>query len=102
MRSFVSYCMLILLGNDLIKKKLVEIKIDSEKPRPYFGGPSKRGRFGNSKASSDKRPTKQKRHKSNFSIESTPNYFQGKPRVPTCPQCGKNQFGTCRRAWCMF
>ena len=30
MRTFVSYCLLLLLGNDLIKKKLVEMKIDSE------------------------------------------------------------------------
>ncbi|KAH0705920.1 hypothetical protein KY289_010996 [Solanum tuberosum] len=50
------------------------------KPRPDFGGPSKRGRFDNSKAA------------------STPNYGQGKPRVPTSPQCGKNHYGTCRRA----
>ena len=30
MRTFVSYCLLLLLGNDLIKKKLVEMKIESK------------------------------------------------------------------------
>ncbi|XP_049344152.1 uncharacterized protein LOC125808496 [Solanum verrucosum] len=33
----------------------------------------------------------------NFS-STTPTYGQGKPRVPTCPQYGKNHYGTCRRA----
>ncbi|XP_049365742.1 uncharacterized protein LOC125830606 [Solanum verrucosum] len=64
----------------------------------YFGGPSKRGRFDNSKADSDNRPPQQKQNISDFSTASTPNYSQGKPRVPTCTQCGKNHYGTCRRA----
>ncbi|KAK4715930.1 hypothetical protein R3W88_014268 [Solanum pinnatisectum] len=28
----------------------------------------------------------------------TPNYGQGRSRVPTFPQCEKNHYGTCRRA----
>ncbi|XP_049364359.1 uncharacterized protein LOC125829149 [Solanum verrucosum] len=68
------------------------------KPRPDFGGPSKRGRFDNSKAGSDNRPPQQRQNTSEFSTASTPNYGQGKPRVPTFPQCGKNHYGTCRRA----
>ena len=31
-------------------------------------------------------------------MASTPSYSQGKTRVPTCAQCGKNHYGTCRRA----
>ena len=69
-----------------------------QKPRPDFWGPSKRGRFDNSKAGSDNRPPQQRQNRSEFSTASTPNYGQGKPRVPTCPQCGKNHYGTCRRA----
>ncbi|XP_049357231.1 uncharacterized protein LOC125821912 [Solanum verrucosum] len=69
------------------------------KPRPDFGGPSKRGRFDNSKAGSDNKPPLQKQNRSDFSTASTPNYGQGKPRVPTCPQCGKSHYGTCRRAF---
>uniref|UniRef100_M1DSU3 CCHC-type domain-containing protein n=1 Tax=Solanum tuberosum TaxID=4113 RepID=M1DSU3_SOLTU len=68
------------------------------KPRPDFGGPSKRGRFDDSKAGSVNRPPQQKQNRSEFSTASTPNYGQGKPRVPTCPQCGKNHYGTCRRS----
>ncbi|XP_049394673.1 uncharacterized protein LOC125858959 [Solanum stenotomum] len=68
------------------------------KPRPDFGGQSKKGRFDDSKASSDNRPLQQRQNKSEFSTASTPNYGQGKPCVPTCPQCGKNHYGTCRRS----
>ncbi|XP_049358816.1 uncharacterized protein LOC125823482 [Solanum verrucosum] len=57
------------------------------------------GRFDNSKASSDNRPPQQKQNRSDFSTASTPTYGQGKPRVPTCPQCGKNHYGTCKRAF---
>ncbi|XP_049345463.1 uncharacterized protein LOC125809983 [Solanum verrucosum] len=68
------------------------------KPRPDFRGPSKRGRFDNSKVGSDNRPPQQRQNRSEFSTASTPNYGQGKPCVPTCPQCAKNHYGTCRRA----
>uniref|UniRef100_M1DF56 Polyprotein n=1 Tax=Solanum tuberosum TaxID=4113 RepID=M1DF56_SOLTU len=68
------------------------------KPRPEFGGPSKRGRFDNSKVGSDNRPPQQRQNRSEFSTSSTPNYGEGKPHVPTCPQCGKNHYDTCRRA----
>ena len=47
---------------------------------------------------SDNRPSQQKQNRSVISIASTPNYGQGMPRVPTCPQCGKNHFCTCKRA----
>ena len=47
------------------------------KPRPDFGGPSKRGRFDNSKVGSDNRPPQQKQKRSDFSTSSTPNYGQG-------------------------
>ncbi|XP_027774314.1 uncharacterized protein LOC114078018 [Solanum pennellii] len=40
----------------------------------------------------------QKQNKSDFSTAKTPNYRQGKPRIPTCPQYGKNHYGTRRRA----
>ncbi|XP_055819235.1 uncharacterized protein LOC129888003 [Solanum dulcamara] len=30
---------------------------------------------------------------------STPSYGQGKTGIPTCAQCGKNHFDTCRRAY---
>uniref|UniRef100_M1AL36 Retrotransposon protein, Ty3-gypsy subclass n=1 Tax=Solanum tuberosum TaxID=4113 RepID=M1AL36_SOLTU len=66
--------------------------------RPDFGGPSKRGRFDNFKAGSHNSPPQQRQNKSEVSTASTPNYGQGKPHVPTCPQCGKNHYGTCRRA----
>ncbi|XP_059310990.1 uncharacterized protein LOC132062433 [Lycium ferocissimum] len=39
-----------------------------------------------------------KQNRSNFSTASTPSYGQGKSRIPTCAQCGKNHSGTCRRA----
>ncbi|XP_049405207.1 uncharacterized protein LOC125868643 [Solanum stenotomum] len=68
------------------------------KTRPDFGRPSKRGRFDDSKAGRVNMPPQQKQNKLEFSIASTPNYCQGKPRIPTCPQCGKNHYVTCRRA----
>ncbi|KAH0770683.1 hypothetical protein KY290_014664 [Solanum tuberosum] len=43
-------------------------------------------------------PPQQKQNRSDFSTTSTLTYGQNKPRVPTCPQCGKNHYGTCRRA----
>ncbi|XP_060183084.1 uncharacterized protein LOC132613039 [Lycium barbarum] len=63
------------------------------------GGPSKRGRFDNSKASTAHKLAQHKQNRSNFSTASTPSYGQGKTRIPTCAQCGKNHFGTCRRAF---
>ncbi|XP_049394664.1 uncharacterized protein LOC125858949 [Solanum stenotomum] len=80
--------------NNSIRKNVVILQHE----KFYFGGPSKRGRFDNSKAGSDNRPPQQRQNRSKFSIASTPNYAQGKPRVPTCPQCRKNRYGTCRRA----
>ncbi|KAH0645095.1 hypothetical protein KY284_032979 [Solanum tuberosum] len=74
------------------------VSVPNAKPRPDFRGPSKRGRFDNSKASRDNKPPQQKQNRSDFSTASTPTYGQGKPRVPTCSQCGKNHYGTCRRA----
>ncbi|XP_049394786.1 uncharacterized protein LOC125859103 [Solanum stenotomum] len=71
---------------------------DVAKFKPDFGGPSKRGRFDDSKAGSVNRSPQQQQNKSEFSTASIPNYGKGKPRVPTCPQCGKNHYGTCRRA----
>uniref|UniRef100_M1DMF5 Polyprotein n=1 Tax=Solanum tuberosum TaxID=4113 RepID=M1DMF5_SOLTU len=47
---------------------------------------------------SNAKATSTKAKQSEFSTASTPNYGQGKSRVPTCPQCGKNHYGTCRRA----
>ncbi|KAH0675890.1 hypothetical protein KY285_023691 [Solanum tuberosum] len=72
-------------------ERLLEPKLDS-------GGPSKKGRFDDSKVCRVKEPPQQKQNISDFSTASTPNYGQGKPRIPTCPQCGKNHYGTCRRA----
>ena len=43
-------------------------------------------------------PAQQKQKKSDFSTAKTPNYGQGKPCIPTCPQYGKNHYGTRRRA----
>ncbi|XP_049403939.1 uncharacterized protein LOC125867445 [Solanum stenotomum] len=79
--------------NDSIRKNVAILQHEN-----FCKGPSKRGRFDNSKASSDNRPSQQKQSRLDFSTASTPNYGQGKPRVPTCPQCGKNHHGTCRRA----
>ncbi|XP_049365853.1 uncharacterized protein LOC125830727 [Solanum verrucosum] len=64
----------------------------------YFGGLSKRGRFVDSKAGSDNTPPQQRQNRSEFPTTNTPNYGQGKPRVPTCPQSGKIHYGTCKRA----
>ncbi|XP_060190712.1 uncharacterized protein LOC132619976 [Lycium barbarum] len=63
-----------------------------------LGGPSKRGRFDNCKAGSVYKSAQHKQNISNFSTPSTPSYGQGKTRIPTCAQCGKNHYGTCRRA----
>ncbi|XP_059289481.1 uncharacterized protein LOC132043000 [Lycium ferocissimum] len=63
-----------------------------------LGGPSKRGRFDNSKAGSVHKSARHKQNRSNFSTASTPSYGQGKTRVPASAQCGKNHYGTCRRA----
>ena len=54
----------------------------------------------NSKASSDNSLAQQKQNKIDFSTPSTPNYGQGKPRILTYLQFGKNHFGTYRRASC--
>ena len=54
--------------------------------------------FDSSKASSDNITAQQKQSKSDFSIDNTPYYAQGKPRIPTCTQYGKNHYSTCRRA----
>lgn len=74
------------------------MKTDSESQDKILEVHNKRGRFDNSKASSDNRPAQQKQNRSYFSSAITPNYGQLKPHVPTCPQCGKNHFGTYRRA----
>ncbi|XP_049368007.1 uncharacterized protein LOC125832863 [Solanum verrucosum] len=47
------------------------------KPRQDLGGPSKRGRFDNSKVGSDNRPPQQRQNESEVSTTSTPNYGQG-------------------------
>ncbi|XP_049374799.1 uncharacterized protein LOC125839859 [Solanum verrucosum] len=80
--------------NDFIRKNVAILQHE----KFYFGGPSKRGKFNNSKAGSDNIPPQQRQNISEFSTASTPNYGQGKPRFPTCPQCGMNHYGTCRRA----
>ncbi|XP_060202333.1 uncharacterized protein LOC132630762 [Lycium barbarum] len=64
----------------------------------HMKGSSKRGRFDNSKAVSVHKSARHKQNRSNFSTASTPSYGQGKTRVPTCAQYGKNHSGTCRRA----
>ncbi|XP_033509069.1 uncharacterized protein [Nicotiana tomentosiformis] len=63
-----------------------------------YGGPSKKGKFDNSKTGGVHRPAHHKQSRSNFSTASTPSYGQGKTRIPTCTECGKNHFGTCRKA----
>ena len=68
------------------------------KPRPNFGGPSKREMFDSSKSSSDNMTAQKKQNKTDFSTANTLNYGQGKPRIPTCSQYGKNHYGTCKRA----
>ncbi|XP_055822858.1 uncharacterized protein LOC129891495 [Solanum dulcamara] len=68
------------------------------KPRSDFGGPSKKGRFDDSKAGSVNKSNQQKQSRLDFSTASTPSYSQGKTRVPTCAECGKNHYGACRRA----
>ncbi|WMV45967.1 hypothetical protein MTR67_039352 [Solanum verrucosum] len=85
--------------NDSIRKNVAILQHEKFcKLVPDFEGPSKRGKFDNSKAGSDSRPPQQRQNKSEVSTASTLNYGQGKPRVPTCPQYGKNHYGTCRRA----
>ncbi|XP_055803436.1 uncharacterized protein LOC129872477 [Solanum dulcamara] len=61
-----------------------------------LGGPSKRGRFDSSKANTFCKLAQHKQNRSSFSTASAPSYGQGKTRIPTCTQCGKNHFGTCR------
>ncbi|XP_055801767.1 uncharacterized protein LOC129870912 [Solanum dulcamara] len=61
-------------------------------------GPSKRGRFDSSKANTFRKLSQHKQNRSSSFTASTPSYGQGKTRIPTCAQCGKNHFGTCRRA----
>ncbi|XP_055803407.1 uncharacterized protein LOC129872443 [Solanum dulcamara] len=68
------------------------------KPRSDFGGPSKKGRFDDSKVGSVNRSDQQKQSRLNFSTASTPSYSQGKTRIPTCAEYGKNHYGACRRA----
>ncbi|XP_060182336.1 uncharacterized protein LOC132611998 [Lycium barbarum] len=63
------------------------------------GGPSKRGRFDNSKAGSVHKSAQHKQNRSNFSTASTPSYGLGKTHISTCAQCGKNHSGTCRRSF---
>ncbi|XP_055830875.1 uncharacterized protein LOC129899902 [Solanum dulcamara] len=62
------------------------------------GGPLKRGRFDSSMANTFRKLAQHKQNRSITSTASTPSYGQGKTRIPTCAQCGKNHFGTCRRA----
>ncbi|XP_055800336.1 uncharacterized protein LOC129869725 [Solanum dulcamara] len=62
------------------------------------GGPSKRGRFDSSITNTFHKLAQYKQNRSSLSTASTPSYGQGKTRIPTCTQCGKNHFGTCRRA----
>ncbi|XP_055803255.1 uncharacterized protein LOC129872324 [Solanum dulcamara] len=62
------------------------------------GGPSKRGKFDSSTANTFRKIAQHKQNRSSYSTASTPSYGQGKTRIPTCAQCGKNHFGTCRRA----
>ncbi|XP_060170570.1 uncharacterized protein LOC132601503 [Lycium barbarum] len=92
----------------LVSAALTWEKIDKEQARRNenkfrkadadLGGPSKRGRFDNSKAGSVHKSARHKQNRTNFSTISTPSYGQGKNRIPTCAQCGKNHSGTCRRA----
>ncbi|XP_055824341.1 uncharacterized protein LOC129892824 [Solanum dulcamara] len=69
-----------------------------QKSRSNFGGPSKKGRFDDSKASSVNKLDQQKQRRLDFSTDCTLSYSQGKTRVPTCAECGKNHYGACRRA----
>nr|XP_033508503.1 uncharacterized protein LOC117273441 [Nicotiana tomentosiformis] len=64
-----------------------------------YGGPSKNGKFEYSKTESAHKSSYYKQNKPNFSTASTPSYGQGKTYIPTCAQCGKNHYGTCRRAF---
>ncbi|XP_060178016.1 uncharacterized protein LOC132607951 [Lycium barbarum] len=66
-------------------------KVDAD-----LGVPSKRGKFDNSKVCGVHKLAQDKLNRSNFSTSSTPSYGQGKTRIPTCAQCGKNHYGTCR------
>ncbi|XP_070036902.1 uncharacterized protein [Nicotiana tomentosiformis] len=65
-----------------------------------YGGPSKRGKFDNSKTGGVHKSAQHKQNRSKFSTASTPSYGQGKNRIPTCAECRKNHFGTCRKASC--
>ncbi|XP_070047361.1 uncharacterized protein [Nicotiana tomentosiformis] len=64
-----------------------------------YGGPSKKGKFDYFKTESAHRSSYHKQNKPNFSTASTPNYVQGKTYTPICAQCGKNHYGTCKRAF---
>ncbi|XP_055830853.1 uncharacterized protein LOC129899879 [Solanum dulcamara] len=68
------------------------------KPRSDFGDPSKKGRFDDSKAGSVNKSDQKKQSRLDFSKASTLSYSQGKTRIPTCVECGKNHYRTCRRA----
>ncbi|XP_070046466.1 uncharacterized protein [Nicotiana tomentosiformis] len=63
-----------------------------------YGGPSKRGKFNNFKTGGVHTSTQHKQNRSNVSTASSPRYGQGKNRIPTCAECGKNHFSTCMKA----
>ncbi|XP_055802614.1 uncharacterized protein LOC129871678 [Solanum dulcamara] len=58
----------------------------------------KKGRFDSYKANTFRKLAQHKQNRSSSSTASIPTYGQGKARIHTCTQCGKNHFGTCRRA----
>ncbi|XP_055814152.1 uncharacterized protein LOC129883537 [Solanum dulcamara] len=100
---------LVLTWNDFVKKfhkklslyagGIINNKKDKCKRfKDDSGGPSKRERFDSSTANTFRKLSQHKQNRSSFSMASTPSYGQGKTRIPTCAQCGKNHFGTCRRA----
>ncbi|XP_055824346.1 uncharacterized protein LOC129892830 [Solanum dulcamara] len=62
------------------------------------GGPSKKGRFDSSQANTFRKLAQHKQNRSSSFTTSTPSSGQGKNHIPPCAQCGRNHFGTCKRA----
>ncbi|XP_060170784.1 uncharacterized protein LOC132601736 [Lycium barbarum] len=72
------------------KEKASRNENKSKKANSDYGGPSKKGKFYHYRPGSVHKSAQNKQSRSNFSSASIPSHGQGKTRVPTCPQCGKN------------
>ncbi|XP_055803399.1 uncharacterized protein LOC129872432 [Solanum dulcamara] len=80
------------------RNKLVEMNISSGKLMQICVVHQKKGRFDSSQANTFCKLAQHKQNRSSSFTANTPSYGRDKTCIPTYAQCGRNHFGTYRRA----